>query len=208
MATVGSFAVPDPSTICLWFIARGYNASVNYLMGSELLWCSRLNTVTVKIEAGYNQNPSTSTDSTSTLGGTGIRVHVAFVNERSITGNLYWNGVLENSNSGSSTPTSPNTLAVGGRNGSTDYANGDLEDVRIYNRILQAGEINCIYHSGGRDNIVRGLINRWATNSKGNGTDISTDNIYDETASRQHLSKLGAGGIYYRGGFLNPRRRV
>lgn len=176
-------------------------------MGTELLWCSRFLVASTKVEAGYNQNPSSLTDSTSTVG-TGTRVHVAFTNLRSTTGLLYWNGVQENSNSGSNTPTSPNTLAIGGRNGSTDYTNGDLEDVRIYNRVLTAAEIKNIYLSNGRDGITPGLINQWARTSKGNGNDISTDSIYDETGSRQHLTKAGAGNIYYRGGYLNPRRRV
>ena len=206
MASVASWTIPNPSTVCLWFIPRGYNASYNYLIGTADNWCARYNISTTKIEARFNQNNSLA--STSTLN-VGARAHLVFTIQRSSVGKLYFNGAEEGDNSGSSTPTSPATLAIGGRGGlSSDYANGDIEDVRIYNRLLSPAEIKNIYLSGGRDVITSGLINQWARTSLGNGTEISTDSIYDETTSRQHLTKAGAGNIYYRGGFLNPRRRV
>jgi len=205
MATVASWTIPDPSTVCLWFIPRGYNASYNYLIGTADNWTARYNISTTKIEARFNQ--SNTLASTSTLA-VGARAHLVFTIQRSTVGRLYFNGVEEGNNSGASTPTSPTTIGLGGRYGNTDYANGDIEDVRIYNRLLGAAEIKNIYLSGGRDNIVGGLINRWGKISKGNGTDISTDSIYDETSSRQHLAKAASGNIYYRGGFLNPRRNV
>ena len=38
-------------------------------------------------------------------------------------------------------------LAIGRRSGTTDYPwNGQLDDVRLYNRALSASEISAVYH--------------------------------------------------------------
>lgn len=203
-AAVSNFTVPDPATICFWLILRGFNVSLNNLIGTATNWRAKFNVSTTKIEANFNQTASLASVSTV---GIGTRIHLAFVNLRSTRGKLYFNGIEEGDNSGSSTPTSPNTLAVGGTNGVSDNANGDMEDIRVYNRELSAQEIKNIYGANGLDLIYDGLINRWALTSKGDGTDIGTDPIYDLTTARKHLTKV-SNNVYFRGGFINPRRRV
>lgn len=207
MSTVASWAVPSPISISFWITLRGFNGggSEKFIGTGDDFESKYLNSTNKYyidlFEAAGSAMPSSPS-------GLNNRVHLAFTGTLNGTVKSYLNGVLDvTSGTVTDSPTSPATLGVGGRPGSSNPANGDMEDVRIYNRELVAAEVKNIYESNGRDNIVDGLINRWAVTSKGDGTDIGTDYIYDLTTSRQHLQK-SAGNIYYRGGFLNPRRRV
>lgn len=202
-ATALNFTVPEPSSVCFWVILRGYNVSLNNFLGTAINWRARFDVPTTKVQAWFNQSAGLS--STSNLG-VGSRVHLAFTMVRSTSGRLYFNAVEEGNNAGGDTPTSPNTLLLGSRNGSTECANADMEDIRIYDRVLSAGEIKDIYYANGRDNIVSGLLNRWGAVSPGNGQDMDGTTLYD-IAGRLSATVSGSGA-FYRGGFLNPRRRV
>jgi hypothetical protein len=194
-------------SICHWIILRGYNAGTNRFFGTADNFETKFIVGSNVYQGDLFENNGTPLPSSPA--GTGIRIHLAFTGTIGVSVKSYLNGTLDVTDSAvSSSPASPATLGVGGRAGSSDYANGDMEDIRVYDRELTGSEIRCIYASNGRDGIISGLINRWAQTSKGDGTDISSDYIYDETASRQHLQKAASGVIYYRGGFLNPRRRV
>jgi hypothetical protein len=80
---------------------------------------------------------------------------------------LYVDGV----NSGSMSPAgwtgatsntaSPDVHIASQDDGSQDYFDGRVMDVRAYARDLSAAEVLHIYESRGRDGIVDGLINRW-----------------------------------------------
>jgi hypothetical protein len=206
LASVANWTVPSPMTICKWVILRGYNAAQNRLFGTA----DNFETKFVIFGEDYQGDLFENSGSPlpSSPAGVGVRLHLAFTGTIAGSVKSYLNGVLDVTDSSlGGTPSSPATLGVGGRSGSSDVANGDLEDVRVYNRELSANEILTIYTSNGRDNIYDGLINRWAVSSKGDGTDISTDYIYDLTGSKQHLQKV-SNAVYYRGGFISPRRRV
>ncbi len=61
--------------------------------------------------------------------------------------------------------------------GSTNSWNGELEDVRVYNRALSADEIATIYAAKGKDSILEGLQARWPLNEGPPG--VSAANIVD-----------------------------
>jgi len=64
---------------------------------------------------------------------------------------------------------------------------GYLEDVRIYDRVLSAEEMQSIYHSAGADNIAYGLKNRWVLNEMPEGTRPQGENsIIDVSAEHFH----------------------
>lgn len=203
-ASASNFSIPNPSSVCFWLTLRGFNAVMNNLFGTATNWRARSIVSSTKIEANINQTTAATTTSTF---GTGTRIHLAFTQQRSTSGRVYVNAVEEANNSGSSTPTSPATLGIGNYGGGSDAANGDMEDIRIYDRILSAKEIQDIYYANGRDNIVSGLLNRWGATTRGNGQDMNGETIYDIAAGRLNGSISGTGA-FYRGGFLNPRRRV
>lgn len=207
MAYVSSWTVPTPITICHWVIPRVFNATANRFFGTADDFETKCIPPSGNIYQGdIFESAGVQATTTAVIG---TRVHLAFTSSINGTTLTYVNGVQESTSSNGALPSSPASLAVGGRYGASSgqEANSDLEDIRIYNRILSAAEIKNIYASNGRDCIIGGLINQWAVSTKGDGTDIGTDYIYDLTSSRQHLQKL-SNNIYYRGGFLNPRRRV
>jgi hypothetical protein len=80
---------------------------------------------------------------------------------------IYLDGVLANSDSGSSSgpSSSLSTLCIGAINDPTPrYHDGILDDVRIYNRVLSAEEVATIYsavQTAGHDGIVNGLVARY-----------------------------------------------
>lgn len=206
-ATVANWNIPSPQTFCYWLILRGYNATTNRFSGSADNYETKYLVASAKYQADFFEN--TGTPLPSSPGGTGTRIHLAFAVTANGTCKSYLNGVLDATSGTVGTVTTPATLGIGGRNGSFSgqCANGDLEDIRVYNRELSAQEILNLYGANGLDCIYDGLLNRWALTSKGDGTEISTDPIYDLTTAREHLAKA-TGNIYYRGGFITPRRRV
>ncbi len=66
------------------------------------------------------------------------------------TGALYWNGqsLTLHSTENEALRTTSESLFIGGRTGSSDITNGNLDDVRIYNRALSATEIKRLYDIG------------------------------------------------------------
>jgi hypothetical protein len=91
--------------------------------------------------------------------------HAVTCNYGGTSNNLigYKNGVQTGTASATfSATTTANTnsknAAVGsGDDGAAPFANGILEDVRVYNRVLTAGEIRAIYEARGPDNIINGM---------------------------------------------------
>ena len=70
------------------------------------------------------------------------------------------------------------------------YLNGQLDEVRIYNRVLSAGEIGDLYRSGQitmntsqNGNSTSGLVGDWSFN----GPDISGTTTYDRSPAGNHL---------------------
>jgi hypothetical protein len=71
---------------------------------------------------------------------------------------VYVNGVLEKTGNYSTGSTNSYNLNFGRRPAASNYLNGQLEDIRMYNRALSIDEINTVYYAKGTDNIVNGLI--------------------------------------------------
>ncbi len=65
------------------------------------------------------------------------------------TRKLYFNGSLDNQVSNSYTIVSTTQNLEIGRYDETNYFNGVIDDIRIYNRALSAVEIGALYHEGG-----------------------------------------------------------
>jgi hypothetical protein len=71
---------------------------------------------------------------------------------------LYVNGVLEKTGAYSTGSTNTYNLNFGRRPAASNYLNGQLEDIRIYNRALSADEVLTIYNARGADNILQGNL--------------------------------------------------
>jgi fibronectin type 3 domain-containing protein len=88
---------------------------------------------------------------TAALPNTNVWVHVAGT-WNGLTMVIYTNGQVQASlATGGSIATTADPLAIGTKNGSTtagDLFNGELDEVRVYNRALGMAEINTLMHSG------------------------------------------------------------
>lgn len=119
----------------------------------------------------------------------------------------YVNGALDNDLvSGTIGITTPQNFEIGGRYGSSDYANAIIEDARVYNRVLAASEIQEIYAARGNDRIRNGLLSRWLIYEPNSTADISTDTIYDRYDGK-NMTKVSGAATYYPS-LLTTRRRV
>jgi hypothetical protein len=133
------------------------------------------------------------TSSNVTSGGTialAALVHVVGVFDfTNATGTVYINGVIDTignfaTMTAGNTSNTNNTDGHIGSNetGSTNFYDGLLEDVRIYDRALGPGEILTIYTGMGKDGIVTNLQSRWpmsdlGTGNVGNAVDLSNNNF-------------------------------
>lgn len=200
------WTVPSPFSISMWCILRTLNASINRLAGTADDFEVKYIISTNKYQGDiFNVSGIPMPNSPA---GTGVRVHIAITGTIGVSVKSYINGVLDATHATvSTTPASPATFQLGGRPGSADYLNGELEDVRIYNRELSAMEIMTIKSGNGLDNIIQGMINRWIVTTLGGNVSIGSDLQYDLGSNRQNMTKIG-GTVVYAGGYINPRRRV
>jgi len=91
---------------------------------------------------------------------------------------VYGNGVLidfRSNNTGN--PGTGTNVALGGswwrRNNNNQLFQGAIEDFRLYNRILNADEVQIIHACEGEDYITDGLVRWWPMNDLMDGTTVT-----------------------------------
>jgi hypothetical protein len=198
MAEVPSFTPPAISTISLWYVNLGWNAVFNRLVGNADAYEIKVDSVAYTI---YNELcKGTNTAGTFVVPG-GIWTHiVCTANSTTGAGACYVNGALDYSSTLHSTAPGAGIFGIGGRYGSAlSFAVGILEDVRMYNRVLSAGEIKTLYACHGTDGIISGLLHRWILFTKGGaGADgVGGDNIMDTLKATANI--MGGDGFYWGG---------
>lgn len=124
---------------------------------------------------------------------------------------LYINGTLNNTATASGTPSSnTNPLVFGkGSNQNSRWYGGSIEDIRVYNRALSAGEVLSLYTCKGSDSLYQGLVGRWPLNEESSGYGVGSYFInhqyYHETNNAQNLTMTynipsdlqGSGSSYF-----------
>jgi hypothetical protein len=102
--------------------------------------------------------------------------HCVVITRSGLNYNLYDNGVLntnktESSTSAANVGASAKNLSIAREWDGTDYTDGKIWDVRIYdNNVISAAEAQIIYESRGCDNITDGLGGRWLLDEQPDGT--------------------------------------
>lgn len=91
--------------------------------------------------------------------------------------------------------------------GTTNPFINALDDARIYNRVLSAGEIESIYRSRGSDSIHSGLLHRWTMSEGEAGANIVANGVKDVVGG-YHLGIRSGTPQYARGTILFRRRRA
>jgi hypothetical protein len=148
-------------------------------------------------------------DATATIAA-GELAHITgvfdFAGSRAI---LYKNGVQRfNSAANWGATSTPNTTGDAFISRTTlGGANGVMEDVRCYNRVLGQNEVLTIYTGQGKDGIVAGLQNRWMLNEGAPGGSISTGSIVDLGVQRAVPASLTGTAPTYVTGLTAPRAR-
>jgi len=188
------------TTICFWVNIATFNGATNYLIGSDINWGVL---ATNQWDSGtwhFANNLFSGTVTTpppalsSTIPVIGTWYHVAASVDATIFGQIWINGILEASGTSADTATGT-TLSIGTTNGfPRAYTNGILDDVRIYNRVLNDDEVQTIYACRGSDSIYYGLQNRWLLNEGVSGTELTGSGIVKDMVSSYTASPTRSGG--------------
>lgn len=135
---------------------------------------------------------------TSLTAGTWYHLTGQFVPSTSVQ--IWLNGVLSNEKTAGIPATMydpANNVAFGNRPDGSQGLDGKMDDVRIYNRNLGAGEMQTIHDSYGRDGILDGLVSRWLLHEGAPGVALSGSNsVKDLTPFGNHGSPLGTVPLY------------
>jgi len=126
---------------------------------------------------------------------------------------LYIDGLLDDSSSPAFTPTAFDTTnaknsAIGSKpDGSDEFLDGVLEDVRLYSRRVLASEIATIHAARGLDGIVHGLEGRFMLNEGHDGKTVTGAGSIKDISTGQMNGDPNASPVYA-AGVLRSRRKV
>lgn len=109
---------------------------------------------------------------------TGVRYHVVTMYTpdppRNQLNTIYVDGVYDNETSAKQSIATDAAVEIAGWVSTGRYFDGIIEDVRFYNRLLSAEEIETIYACNGTDGIRYGLRNRWMMNEGAPGVAVTS----------------------------------
>jgi len=204
-----------PVSISLWFKINAFNTAsgANRLVGSDDNWEIRCtNNWGAQWKFSNELYGSTNTQppcQTTTVIQTGVWYHgVATATGKvgSVTAQIFLNGILENTLIQADTA-SGTILSIGNRDSSPagQSANGIIDDVRIYNRVLAINEVQTIYACRGDDSIYYGLLNRWLLNEGPLGATISGTNVIKDMVGMQNGTPVGSPAPSWYESFLKKR---
>jgi hypothetical protein len=156
-------------TIAFWLLKKDAN-NAGYVQFHDKPLIYGSNNVTVCWQQPTSGFPSTDPNGYGYSGGGNITLnvwnHIGIVWSNGNQLQIYVNGVLKQNNTGLTFP----TISVGdveiGRYWNSNYLNGSIDDVKIYNRALSAQEISEQYEIG------RGLVGSWNFD-EGNSTTVA-----------------------------------
>jgi hypothetical protein len=114
---------------------------------------------------------------------------------------MYNNGVAAGNLTASGASTIACDVLIGarratGNTGAGFVMRGSLADARIYNRVLSLPEIQTLYYSRGRDNLVTGLIGRWLMNESAPGVTCTGTATVKDSSSQRNDGTPSATPIY------------
>lgn len=155
--TAGVFNELAVGSVSVWFNPSSVSGA-NRLLGTDTLWECRLNGSDMLHEFRQSAQPNM-----TTVFAISTWYHVVFV----------WDGTVKGAYVNAVADPAPATLAHGANGNDTVLSvgtstwnagqgmSGQLEDLRMYNRVLSLSEVEAIFNSGGRDGIVNGLQHWW-----------------------------------------------
>lgn len=129
----------------------------------NLVWrCSTSTITTVELISGFRVDDGVRRFFAITAGSGSAEM---FINNSSVDTTTY-SGTIE-------TPSVDTNIGLD-NSASGRYMDGNLEDIRIYDRKLSDAEIQTIYSSEGLDGIKNGLVSRYLLNEESPGTTVTS----------------------------------
>lgn len=169
--TPGNFTELNVGTVALWLYPRSVSGN-NRIIGTDTLWEARLSGSDMLHEFRQSAVPNM-----TTVFAINTWYHVVFTFDGTNKG-AYVDGAVDvafGPNTNGTTGTS-NMLTLGSSDWNlTQGMNGDLEDVRIYNRVLSQKEVQQIYNGEGQDFILDGLQHWWTMNQGAEGSTVVSE---------------------------------
>lgn len=153
---------PTSGTICFWYLPTTITGTQSLLFQDSTFRIVLGWTTAGEIQTYLYRkfNKPTSTVSSGITAGTLYHITCTWNNSSPSTNTIYINAVQNVSNTNTLDTPGAASLYVSYDSG-PNYLNAQLEDIRMYNRILSLEEIQTIYQSQGVDSIIDGLIQRW-----------------------------------------------
>lgn len=188
LTTTGAYTNYGTASIAVWCMVTNLHTSStssNRIFGTDDLWEIRITTDwTGAGNPRFANELFSSTAQTTLFSTTNVTAatwyHVVFTISggpgSGAVAQIYINGVLNASSTYTATDTpTGTTLWVGNRSGaaSGQCFDGVLDDLRVYNRVLSAIEVQTIYNAGGSDHIWNGCVDRWLMNEGSSGATVS-----------------------------------
>lgn len=212
LASVSTFVVPTSVSVSFWLNLASLDSGQNRPWGSHNNFECRFSGTGGFLIVDFG-GPGVVTAVTAI--GFGIWNHyVVHIIHSATAGNgdnkIYLNGVLDVSNTNGTSGTAPtSTLTLGNRTGASvsQGINGQIDDFRIYNRILAAAEVATIFEAKGTDPIVDGLIIRATLDEASPGTvPAGAGVVKDVSTTKNNFTPTGSPA--YSAGILRGRKRV
>lgn len=189
ITTAAAFSEPAVGSVCLWFRPSNVTGT-NRLMGTDTLWECRLNGSDMLHEFRQSDVPNM-----TTVFATDTWYHLVFTYDGTNKGAYVdavadpVEGVYAHGTNGSDTVLSLGTSTWNAAEGMA----GQLEDIRVYDRVLSQKEVELIYDGNGRDGLLRGLIHWWQMN---NGAEGSIVTLEPDLISKVHMDTIVGSPTY------------
>lgn len=189
LTTTGTYTNYSNCSIAVWCKFTALNTALssanflaNRICGTDDLWEVRACTdwsgsnSVFQFAAEFFCSGSTVPCVSNTTVAINTQYHVVFTISGGNQAQVFVNGLLENSLTISPTEApSATTFWIGNRSGAPagQCFNGVMDDLRVYNRVLSANEVETIYNAKGSDHIHYGLVNKWLLNEGAVGATVS-----------------------------------
>lgn len=145
-------------TICCWIYPTEQAGSTKYR------FFGAANDFELKLIAGALEQDIWAATGSTSIGTCPVNTwtHVVVTRDASGNVNIYFNGALDSTNTGQNSDPGSNLLKIGASPTIlTEKFYGNMEDVRIYDRVLTATEVEIMYNANGRDGIIDNLRHWW-----------------------------------------------
>ena len=203
--TIGNYSVPNAGSISFWMRPHTLNIGMQRFLANDTDFEGLfygINDTVSNFRCGGTANCYLNTTVEETL------YHVVCTYDTADEAAIYVDGVLEDTHGTVETGTINDTIQMFDRAGTSDPADTDLHDVRLYNRVLTPAEIQTIFAARGGDDIVHGMTSRWPMFEGPPGSTISgTGVIKDIGSAKNNFSSASGAPDWVYDAALIPRRR-